>query len=137
LDIYANYTFMDVQADTSGCTLAELAAYVPDQRTSAHKINGGIQYRSPIGIDASVDFNYVSSQDWALQITNVVDQKVEYQSFHLDPYFVVNARVGYRLFKNKADIGIVANNLLNEQHREFPFSQPVGQRIMGTISYRF
>jgi outer membrane receptor for ferrienterochelin and colicin len=128
---------MNVVADTSGCNAAEFAAYVPDQRTSAHKVNGGIQYRSTIGLDASVDVNYVSSQDWALQITSVTDQKVEYEKFHLDPYFVVNARLGYRLFKNKADIGIIVNNLLNEQHREFPLSQPVGQRIMGTISYRF
>ena len=137
LDIYANYTFMKVDADTSGCSQLQLAGYVPDQRTSAHKINAGVQLRTNIGIDASVDANYVSSQDWALQITSVQDQKVEYQSFHLDPYFVVNARLGYRFYKNKADIGVVANNLFNDQHREYPFSQPVGQRIMGMVSYRF
>jgi outer membrane receptor for ferrienterochelin and colicin len=137
LDIYANYTLMSVNADTSGCSAAQLVGYVPDQRTSAHKVNGGVQVRTKIGIDASVDVNYVSSQDWALQIQNVAAQKIEYQSFHLDPYVVVNARIGYRFFKNKADIGLVANNLLNAQHREYPFSQAVGQRIMGTLSYRF
>ncbi len=137
LDIYANYTLMDIVADTSGCNAAQLAAYVKDQRTSAHKVNGGVQVRTNIGLDASVDVNYVSSQDWALQVQNIQTQSLQYQSFHLDPYFVVNGRIAYRFFKNKADIGIVANNLFNAQHREYPFSQPVGQRIMGTFSYRF
>jgi outer membrane receptor protein involved in Fe transport len=49
----------------------------------------------------------------------------------------VNARIGYRFLKNKADLGFVVNNLLNNQHREYPLSQPIGQRIMGTLSYRF
>ena len=45
--------------------------------------------------------------------------------------------VGYRFFKNKADIGVIVNNLLNSQHREYPFAQAVGQRVMGMFSYRF
>ncbi len=46
-------------------------------------------------------------------------------------------RLGYRFFKNKADIGLIMNNITNNQHREYPFSQPVGQRVMGMLSYRF
>jgi iron complex outermembrane receptor protein len=137
LDFYANYTLMDIVTDTSGCNAAQLAGYVPDQRTSAHKVNAGIQYRTKFGIDASADFNYLSSQQWALQVTNVQAQKIEYQSFHLDPYALVNARVGYRFFQNKADLGLIVNNLLNNVHREYPFAEPVGQRVMGMFSYRF
>jgi outer membrane receptor for ferrienterochelin and colicin len=140
LDFYANYTFMNVKTDTSGCNAAQLAGYVPDQRTSAHKINAGVQVRTKIGqggIDASLDFNYVSAQDWALQIANAQAQKIEYEPFHIDPYAVFNGRVGYRFFKNKADIGVILNNIGNAQHKEYPLSQPVGQRIMGTFAYRF
>jgi iron complex outermembrane receptor protein len=137
LDIYANYTLMDVVADTSGCSAAQLANYVQDQRTSAHKVNAGIQVRSNIGIDASLDFNYLSSQDWALQTINVQAQKIQYQSYHLDPYTLLNGRVGYRFLKNKADLGLIVNNLLNNVHKEYPFAEPVGQRVMGMFSYRF
>jgi len=137
LDFYANYTLMDVVNDTTGCNAAELANYVPDQRTSAHKVNAGVQIRTKIGLDASADFNYVSAQDWALEVTNVQAQRTQYESFHLDPYEILNARIGYRFFKNAADLGLVVNNVLDNQHREYPLSQPVGRRIMGTLSYRF
>jgi iron complex outermembrane receptor protein len=137
LDIYANYTFMSVKPDTSGCSPAQLANYVPDARTSAHKVNAGIQVRSNLGLDASVDFNYVSAQDWALQISDVQAQQIKYESFHLDPYEVVNGRIGYRFNKNKADLGVTGSNLLNNQHREYPFGQTIGQRVMGMFSYRF
>jgi iron complex outermembrane receptor protein len=128
---------MSVTADTSGCNAVQLSNYVPDQRTSAHKVNGGVQYRTKFGVDASVDFNYLSSQDWALQVTNVQAQKIEYQSFHLDPYLLLNARLGYRFYKNKIDVGVIFNNMLNNVHREYPFAEPVGSRIMGMVTYRF
>jgi iron complex outermembrane receptor protein len=140
LDIYANYTYMNVAADTSGCNAAGLANYVPDQRTSAHKVNAGIQLRTNWsfgGIDASADLNYLSDQTWALQIVNVQEQRIQYQQFHLDPYALINMRIGYRFLKNKADLGFIVNNLLNNQHREYPFSEPIGQRIMGTFAFRF
>jgi outer membrane receptor protein involved in Fe transport len=137
LDVYANYTLMDVVPDTTGCTAAELVNYVPDQRTSAHKVNAGVQIRTKIGLDASADLNYVSAQDWALEATNVQAQRTQYESFHLDPYEIVNARIGYRFLRNAADLGLVVNNLLDNQHREYPLSQPIGRRIMGTLSYRF
>jgi iron complex outermembrane receptor protein len=140
LDIYANYTLMDVVADTTGCSGAQLANYVADQRTSAHKFNAGVQVRTKVGsggFDLSLDFNYVSSQNWALQVTNVQEQKIQYQQFPLPAYALMNGRIGYRFFKNKADIGISAGNIFNNQHKEYPFAQAVGQRVMGTFAYRF
>ncbi len=137
LDLYANYTYMDVVEDTSGCSATQLSGYVPDQRTSAHKVNAGAQVRTNFGLDASLDLNYVSSQDWALQVENVQAQKIQYQSFHIDPYATLNGRLGYRFFKNHADIGLIVSNITNNQHKEYPFSPAVGQRVMGTLSYRF
>ena len=137
LDLYANYTLMKVNADTSGCSSFQLANYVPDARTSAHKVNAGVQVRTAMGLDGSVDFNFVSAQDWALPTANVAAQKIQFESMHLDGYAVVNARLGYRLLENNAEIGVIANNLLDNQHREYPLAPPVGQRVMGMFSYRF
>jgi outer membrane receptor protein involved in Fe transport len=136
LDVYANYTLMDVVNDTTGCNAAS-SRYVPDQRTSAHKINAGVQIRTKIGIDALDRLQLRLAADWALEVTNVQAQRTQYESFHLDPYEILNARIGYRFFKNAADLGLVVNNVLDNQHREYPLSQPVGRRIMGTLSYRF
>ncbi len=137
LDIYANYTLMDVRIDTTACTPAQFANYVPDARTSTHKVNAGVQVRSNVGIDASVDLHVVSAQDWALLVTDVQAQKFEYKSFHLDPYALLNARLGYRFLDNHAEISGVAFNLLNAKQREYPFGQVVGQRFTAMFSYRF
>ncbi len=137
LDVYANYTLMDVKADTSQCDASQLANYVADARTSAHKLNAGVQLRTNVGFDGSVDFNYVSAQNWSLPTINVQAQKIESESFHLDPYAMINLRVGYRFFGDRADIGLVVSNVLNQQHREYPLAQPVGQRVMGVFAYHF
>jgi outer membrane receptor for ferrienterochelin and colicin len=137
LDLYANYTFMDVRQDNGGCSAARLALLANDARTSAHKLNAGIQLRTPIGIDGSVDFHYVSPQDWAEQVTDNQTQRLEYQSFHLDAYMLLNARLGYRFLQNQAEVSGVAFNLLQDRHREHPFGQVIDRRLMGFFTYKF
>jgi iron complex outermembrane receptor protein len=137
LDIYANGTLMDVKQDNSGCSPAQLSLLANDARTSAVKVNTGVQLRTKFGLDGSLDFHYVSAQDWAEQITDLQKQRIEYQSFHLDPYTLLNASVGYRFFKNQAEVRGVAFNLLDDQHREHPFGQYIDRRLMGYFSYKF
>ena len=110
---------------------------VSDARTSAFKLNTGVQLRTKIGIDGSVDFHYVSPQTWAEAQENVQKQNIEYQSFHLDAYTLLNASVGYRFLKNQAEVRGVAFNLLDDQHREHPFGQLIDRRLMALFSYRF
>jgi iron complex outermembrane receptor protein len=137
LDVYANTTLMNVKQDNSGCSPAQLALLVNDARTSAVKVNTGIQLRTRAGIDASVDVHYVSAQDWAEQVVNVQRQAIVYESFHVDPYTLVNASVGYRFLRNHGDIRAVAFNLLDDQHREHPFGEVLDRRLMGFFSWKF
>jgi outer membrane receptor for ferrienterochelin and colicin len=137
LDVYANTTLMDVVQDNSECTPEQLALVASDARTSAVKVNAGVQLRTKIGIDGSIDFHYVSPQTWAEQVTDLQKQRIEYQSFHLDSYELLNASVGYRFLKNQAEIRGVGFNLLDDQHREHPFGQVLDRRLMGIFSYKF
>jgi iron complex outermembrane receptor protein len=137
LDLYANYTLMDVKEDRSGCSAAQDALLANDARTSAHKINAGVQVRTKLGIDAEVDVHYVSPQDWAEQVTDVAKQQIISESFHLDAYTLLNAKLGYRFLRNRAEISGVAFNLLDDKHREHPFGQLIDRRVMGFFSYRF
>jgi len=137
LDIYANYTAMSVKEDLSGCTAAQLALITPDSRTSAGKLNTGVQLRTKIGISGSIDFHYVSPQNWAEQVTNIAAQRIQYETFHLPAYTLLNARIGYAFLKNRAELSGVAFNLLDDQHREHPFGNQIGQRFMGMFTYHF
>jgi iron complex outermembrane receptor protein len=137
VDFYANYTVMSVKEDTSGCTQAQLVLLSPDARTSTNKLNTGIQLRTKFGLNGSIDFHYVSPQDWAEQVTNVQAQRIQYETFHLPAYTLLNARVGYLFLQNHAELSAVAFNLLDDKHREHPFGNVVGQRFMGIFSYHF
>ncbi len=137
LDFYGNTTLMDVKQDNSNCSVEQAALLKTDQRTSALKVNGGVQLRTKFGLNGSVDVHYVSPQDWAEQVTDVTKQQIVYQSFHLDAYTLLNARIGYRFLGNHAEVSGVAFNLLNDQHREHPFGQLIDRRLMGFLSYRF
>jgi outer membrane receptor for ferrienterochelin and colicin len=137
LDLYGNYTFMDVRQDNSGCTQEQVNLLAYDARTSMHKFNAGVQLRTKFGVDAEIDVHYVSPQDWSEQVTDVQKQQIVSQSSHLDAYTLVNAKLGYRFLKNHAEISGVAFNLLDDQHREHPYGQIVARRLMGFGTYRF
>jgi iron complex outermembrane receptor protein len=137
LDVYGNYTLNLVQQDNSGCSADQLSRIVSDQRTSRHKVNAGVQLRTKPGIDGSVDFHYVADQFWAEQVTNFVRQQIEQRRLPLSQYALVNARIGYRFFSNQADVAVAGFNLLGLEHREHPFGQLVGRRVMLQLTYRF
>ncbi len=134
LDLYANYTLMEVNQDTTGCTGPQPQS---DNRTSEHKVNAGVQLRTKAGFDGSIDFHYLSPQDWSEQVQNLQRQDIEFQTFHLEAYSLLNASLGYRFLRNQAEIRGVAFNLLDDQHREHPYGQVVDRRLMGFFSYRF
>lgn len=137
LDIYANYTLNAQQQDNSGCSAEESSRIVSDQRTSMHKVNTGIQLRTKPGFDGSIDFHYVAAQVWAEQVTDFVRQQISQQAFKVSDYTLLDARVGYRFLSNQAEIGVSAFNLLDVQHRQHPFGQLIGRRVMALASYRF
>lgn len=137
LDIYGNYTLNKAQQDNSGCTVEELSRVVADQRTPVHKVNAGIQLRTKAGIDGSIDFHYVGAQVWAEQVTNFVRQSIEQQRFQVADYTLLDGRLGYRFLGNQAELSINGFNILDVRHREHPFGQLVGRRVMGMATYRF
>ncbi len=137
LDVYGNYTLNMLQQDNSNCTQEQLSRIVADQRTSQHKVNAGVQLRTQIGIDGSVDFHYISEQFWAEQVTNFVQQEIEQARLRLSDYTLLNARLGYRFLGNQAEVSIAGFNLIGLQHRQHPFGQLLDRRVMALLTYRF
>ncbi|MCU0676989.1 MAG: TonB-dependent receptor [Myxococcota bacterium] len=65
LDVYANYAYNQTFVTNSQFTDEE-------ERTSRHKLNLGVQYRSPFGLDISLDLHWVSGQTWLEQDVDAV-----------------------------------------------------------------
>ncbi|MDH5492886.1 MAG: TonB-dependent receptor, partial [Myxococcales bacterium] len=132
VDLHASYALHETSPMDAPAQLGREL----DQRTSRHKLSAGLQYRSPIGLDLSLDLQWVSSQVWAIQVTDLERGGIVFQPFELPSYHVLSARVGYRFADEKLDIGIVGTNLTDPGHREHPFGQPVPRRFLLTLTAR-
>ena len=132
LDLYVNYAIHE----TTALGAQALAGRDLDQRTSVHKVNAGAQYRSPFGLDLSVDFHYVSDQVWVEQVLDTERGGTAFESFSLAAYAIMNARVGLRLLDDQVEVAVTGTNLLMA-HREHPFGQRLDRRFMGNVTFRF
>jgi iron complex outermembrane receptor protein len=134
LDLFANYALnLSSQDRPEGCKVPE------DARTSRHKVNAGVQVRTKAGVDGELTFHYQSAQQWGEQVATL--EGIVYQSFPLPAYSLLNARLGYRFFKDRAEVSATVFNALAGLTTEsapqmHPFGNRVGRRFMGFFSFR-
>ncbi len=137
LDISANYSMnllYDVEKYKDDPDTAR------DERGPVHKINAGVQYRSPFYLDFGVSMSYVSAYSVPERTFddggNTIVEQLE-----IDPYVILNARIILRLLDDKLNIGVTGQNLTafgkEGGHREHEFGQHVGPRVYGSLSYKF
>ncbi|NUQ78581.1 MAG: TonB-dependent receptor [Polyangiaceae bacterium] len=133
LDVFANYAInFSSQDRPAGCNVPE------DERTSRHKVNAGVQVRTKAGVDGEITFHYQSDQVWGEQVATL--EGIVYQSFPLPAYTLLNARLGYRFLKDRAEVSATVFNALagltGDPPQMHPFGNRVGRRFMGFFSFR-
>lgn len=134
LDVYANVAITSI-VETSD------EGRVRDLSTSMAKINGGVMYRTPFRTDITLGAHYVSAQTWRLRDFDAQGQIVVTEA-DLDPRLILNARLAARpLPEESLEVAASVWNLLGtdeaSRFREHPKGQPVGHRVVGTVTYRF
>ncbi len=133
LDVFVNYSLHKTEPlDPSKVD----AVRRQEQQTSLHKVNTGVMYRARFGLDLSADVSWMSDQTWVEQVTDF-DASLRWQSYHLPSFVMVNAHIGYRLFADVLELGVVGTNLASQGRRQHPFGQPLDTRVLGTGKVRF
>ena len=51
-------------------------------------------------------------------------------------YTLLNLRLGYLFWKDKAEVAVSAFNALNDRHNEHPLGDIIASRVMGWITLR-
>ena len=98
------------------------------------KVFGGIWYQTPVNLDLSVDAAYTSSTTWVEREPAAEDPtRISNVSNALPGYVVLNARVAYRLFKDRLTLAVVGSQL-GPTHAEHPFGNLVNRRVVATVS---
>jgi iron complex outermembrane receptor protein len=120
------------QACTSDTTVAnQLSANIAN--TAQHKGNLTVVWRTRSNFDLGADVHYVSAVTWIEKSFDITGQGgVLFTRYDLPAYTLVNGRVGYRFIKDKLETGIAFYNLLGENHREHPFGEMIGRRVLFT-----
>jgi iron complex outermembrane receptor protein len=106
--------------------------------TASGKVNVMATWRTRAGFDLGADLHYVSAVNWVEKSFNPnAVGGVDFVSYPLDAYTLINGRIGYRLFKDKLDLGFAVHNLLGDDHREHPFGNKIGRRFTFSASGSF
>jgi outer membrane receptor for ferrienterochelin and colicin len=147
LDLIANYSFEKLFACTpsgGGTTHCTSDTSIANQTTAAiantaeHKLNFTALWRTKPGFDLGVDVHYVSSVTWVENSFDVTKPGgVLFTAFPIDAYTMINGKLGYRFWNNKLEAGVAVYNLLGDDHRENPFGEKIGRRVLFTAAGSF
>ena len=106
----------------------------PCAQAPAAKFFLGASYRTPIGLDLSVDAAYQTRTTWIEREPSAVDPTTVVNVRNpLADAVVLNARVGYRLWDDRLQLAVVGSQL-GPSHQEHPFGNLVNRRIFATLT---
>jgi iron complex outermembrane receptor protein len=110
-----------------------------DKRHPMHTGNVGASYKSPIGLDLNVDLHLVSAVEIPERAFDA-DGNVIVEACEAPAYAMVSARLGWRLLKDRLELGLTAFNIggwRDGGHREHCFGTKVGPRLLGSAALRW
>jgi len=107
-----------------------------------HKINAGLRGEWDNGLSAAALVHYVSGAAYPLNAA--------FTTFAGPPFFgppppnervtgytLVNLRVAYQFWRERAEIAASVFNALNDRHLEHPLGDVIGTRAMGWLTIRY
>ncbi|MBK8010183.1 MAG: TonB-dependent receptor [Deltaproteobacteria bacterium] len=126
LDVYANYALEKIMTGAG-----QVSEYKFDERTSVHKLNLGARYRFDMGLALSADVHFASRQLWT-ELT--ADGSAETRE--VPAYYLANARVSYSFLEDQAEVAVTGYNVTNNEHRQHPYGQRLGARVLGSLALK-
>ena len=107
-----------------------------DRRTPEHKVNLGVSATHELGLSGTILVHHVGETFWH---PNVDWDMGLFKLGTVDAYTLINLRVAYRFFQDRAEVGLNAFNLLGD-HWEYPetiVTSEIGPRITASAHITF
>ena len=145
VDLRANYSFERMFAcrvtSGGGCTRDKTApgpVSATLANTAQHKVYASAQWRTKANFDLGIDVHYVSAVTWVEKSFDVSSPGgVLYTAYGVPAYTMLNGRVSYWWIRNRFETAVAFYNLLADEHREHPFGNQIGRRVLFTASGSF
>lgn len=108
----------------------------PCSQAPTFKLFVGATYRTPVDLDFSIDAAYTTATVWVEREPDPQDPtRISNLQNPLPAYAVVNARIGYRLLKDRVSVAVVGTQLA-QPHAEHPFGNLVNRRVFATVTVK-
>lgn len=112
----------------------DAAVCVPCSQAPLAKVGGAAMYRTPVGLDLSVDAAFTSATVWVEREPSPSDPTtIANLSNPLAASVVINARAAYRFLEDRVTLALVATQL-GPRHAEHPFGNLVDRRVLATFT---
>ncbi len=138
---FVNYSTVQVHQTSN---LVELQNFSATRGAPPIKVNGGLRGewdRGVLkGVSAEALVHYVSAASYP------VNPSFQFfgQAFGFDPptnavnsYTLLNTRVAYRFWHDRAEVAVAAFNALNDKHGENPTGDIIRSRVIGWLTLRY
>ena len=137
LDVYAQLHADDVEQDDSGCSDVAARSSCDDTRTSAHKVNAGVQLRTSSASRRRSTSTTCRRKTWAEQVTTSQSSASSTSRSSSTRYTLLNARVGYRFLATRPRSAPRLQHPRRPAPRTSFRLSSSGRRVMGMFSYKF
>ena len=103
------------------------------------KINGGLRVQSDLGWSGEALVHFVSATTYPLAsaFTTLAPFGASAPDARVNPYTLLNLRVGYSFWKDRAEAAVSVFNALNDRHKEHPLGDTIGSRVLGWLTIRY
>lgn len=138
---FANYAYEEIGQSFSGTV---------KRGAPRSKVSAGLRTEWDNGLSGEISYYYVGATTYPIAQTfttlaSIPTTGVIAPGDRVDSYNLLNLRVGYRFWQQKAAAGYMRDaevavsvfNALNDEHKEHPLGDLIGSRSMGWVTVRF
>ncbi|HET9961727.1 MAG TPA: TonB-dependent receptor [Nitrospiraceae bacterium] len=126
---FANYSYQEIGQNFSARS---------QRGAPRFKYNLGLRGEWTNGLNSEVTFHHYGSAVYGLDPTFTT--LAPFGAVRPDPrvgsYNLLNLRIGYLFWRDKAEVAFAAYNALNDKHLEHPLGEVIGSRVMGWLTLR-
>ncbi|WP_447980752.1 TonB-dependent receptor domain-containing protein [Candidatus Nitrospira bockiana] len=128
---FANYSYQEISQ-----------TFTDDARRGApqYKANAGLRADLPNGLNGEAWIHHYGAATYP--ITSAFSDfsgppfNVVVPASRVGSYTLLNLRIGYLFWNDKAEVAFSAFNALNDRHKEHPLGDTIGSRVMGWLTLR-
>jgi iron complex outermembrane recepter protein len=129
---FANVTVQEV---------GQSLAFTAQRGMPRYKANVGVRADFDNGLNGEATMYYVGEATYPIAPFFLVAQSFPggqpAPSQRVRSYTLLNLRVGYRFWHERAEVAVSALNALNDTHQEHPLGDVIGSQVLGWLTIRY